>query len=107
MLVDLNVDDIRVVAEKIELQNAVKFMEERFSGICGDGLAYIGVSIRRDRELRQIYIDRSGFVRKVLEKFNRISCRGRATPMEPSIKLHACTEKEEAFDTTQYREAAG
>jgi len=110
MLVDLYVDDIKIVAEKMVLQNAVKIMEERFStkgDICGDEFTYVGVSIRRNQKLRQIYIDQSGYIRKVLAKFDMLSCRGRAMPIEPSIKLRTCTEEEEAFNTTRYREAIG
>jgi len=110
MLVDLYVDDIKIVAEKMVLQNAVKIMEERFStkgDICGDEFTYVGVSIRRNRKLRQIYIDQSGYIRKILAKFDMLSCRGRATSMEPSIKLRTRTEEEEAFDTTRYREEIG
>ena len=90
------------------LRKAVAKTGERFStkgDICGDSFSYVGLAVMRDRPAHQIYVNQTGYLRKVLGKFEMLTCCGRATPMDASVKLRAHTEAEDAADRDQYRQA--
>lgn len=110
ILINLYVDDLLIVAKEDSLHKVVNVMGERFStkgDICGDTFAYIGLAIKRDRDQRQIYVNQSGYLRKVLSQFDMLGSRGRTTPMDQGTKLRARTEDSESFDQGQYRQAIG
>ena len=84
-LLNLYVDDLLIVGKRIELRNIIDTLHEKFrtkGGICDDKFSYLGLSVTRDREKKQIWIVQQGYLQKVLERFKMDTSNGRATPME-------------------------
>jgi hypothetical protein len=109
-ITNLYVDDLLIVGKKAALQQILENLGSRFQTkgeICGDAFAYLGLAVTRDRKNLQIFINQSGYLRKVLEKFDMLSSKGRATPMDSSLKPTARADDEEATDKALYRQAVG
>jgi len=108
-LLNLYVDDLIIVGKEAELRNIVSTLHEKFrtkGAICGDKFSYLGLSVIRDREKGQIWIDQQGYLQKVLERFDMDTSNGRATPMESKPVLPR-SKDEETMDRNLYRQAVG
>jgi Reverse transcriptase (RNA-dependent DNA polymerase) len=79
--------------------------ECRFSD--GTNSIFIGLKIRRNRELKLLYLDQSRYTRKVLERFEFGQAKAVTTPMAHNVNLEK-RGSDEVIDTSYpYREAVG
>jgi len=84
LIINLYVDDLLISGKKDALRQILDDLGVRFQTkgeICGDTLSYLGLAITRDRKKLQITINQSGYLRKVVEKFDMLNSKGRVTPM--------------------------
>jgi hypothetical protein len=59
-----------------------------------DTFQYLGMTITRNREKRSITIDQTGYINRVLDRFEMTDSRKRSTPMEAGYKPHALREED-------------
>jgi hypothetical protein len=72
----------------------------------------LGLSIHLDRSRKQLFINQSNFVKKILAKFNMDTCNAITTPADPCSRISAQmlpSTEEEKLDMSNlpYREAVG
>ena len=103
------VDDIMPVSNDKVMLNAEKAsLCKKFDMIDQGEVHYIlGMSIKRDRDTKTLYISQQSYLEKVLERFEMENCKPVSTPLEPGRKFQKLSDDEEAFDLKLYQQAIG
>jgi len=104
------VDDLLIVGpDKSEIQKIKDALSERFQMTdLGPCTYYLGMSVRRDRPTRSLWLHQKGYIEKVLREFNMWECKPVVTPidtnkLEPSEEGFIATET----DRNWYARAIG
>jgi hypothetical protein len=111
-IIAIYVDDLLIVSPKTSDVLAVKnALSEQFSMTdLGECSYYLGMTIRRDRANRLIYLGQKAYVEKVLKDHDLWSnVKTAAVPMNPGIKLVPAASGYHAPDTLRirYQQAVG
>jgi hypothetical protein len=110
-MLNLYVDDILIAAPLHQLESLCQEFQQRFQAkggvIVGLTFNYVGLVVRRDRELRQIWISQTAYVIKVLARFGMEDCSRKVLPMQSNWRPHERLDNEEACDQGVYRQAIG
>ena len=103
------VDDIMPVSNDKVMLNAEKAsLCKKFDMIDQGEVHYIlGMSIKRERDTKTLYISQQSYQEKVLERFEMENCKPVSTPLEPGRKFQKLSDDEEAFDLKLYQQAIG
>ena len=101
------VDDIIPVSHDIVMLNAEKkLLCEHFEMTDQGEIHFIlGMTIKRDRENRTLFINQTEYLESMLEIFGMDDCKPVATP--PETTYHKRREEEEEFDKNLYQQAIG
>jgi hypothetical protein len=88
------VDDLLLIGQDMsEISKLKQRLSERFDmtdlGPCS---YYLGMSIRRDRRKRAIYVSQEAYIDKVLESFDMTQCHSMKIPMDAHERLRAPPE---------------
>ena len=67
----------------------------------------LGMSIKRDRQNRTMYISQQNYVEGILKRFGMEDCKPASLSMENSVKFHKLSDEDEPFDTQIYQKAIG
>lgn len=86
MYIAVYVDDLLIVGPSIaEIKRIKRALRNRFHmtdlGPCS---YYLGMSIRRDRQNRILYLNQEAYIDKVIQQFGTIDCTPVSTPIETS-----------------------
>ena len=105
----VDVDDIIPVSNDISMLNAEKeSLCRRFEMVDkGEAHHVLGMSIKRDRKAKTLFISQPKYVENVLQRFGMEDCKPVSTPMEPGKKFQKLSDDEESFDTQTYQQAMG
>ena len=100
---------MRPVSNDIDFLNAEKkSVCDRFEMTDQEEVHYIlGMSIKRDRKNRTMYISQQNYVEGILKRFGMEDRKPISMPMENSAKFHNLSDKDEPFDTQNYQQAIG
>lgn len=103
------VDDIITISNDINMLNAEKNMLCEHFEMTDQGEVYyvLGMTIKRDREAKTMYISQKNYVESVLNRFGMTNCKTVSTPLECGTTFHKRTEEEEEFDKNLYQQAVG
>ena len=103
------VDDMLPVSNDIDFLNAEKkSLCDRFEMTDQGEVHYIlGMSIKRDRQNRTMYISQQNYVEGILKRFGMEDCKPISTPMENFAKFHKLSDEDKPFDTQIYQQAIG
>ena len=96
------VDDIIPVSNDIAMLNAEKAsLCRRFEMVDkGEGHHVLGMSIKRDRKAKTLFISQQSYLKSILQRFGMEDCKSVSTPMEPGAKLEKLSDDENSFDVT-------
>ena len=101
------VDDIIPVSNDIDMLNAEKDMLCKHFEMTDQGEIHflLGMTIKRDRESKTLFINKEKYIESVLDRFDMAECKQVSTPLEATY--HKQTEEEEGFDKNLYQQAIG
>ena len=101
------VDDILLIGSAIDVELARKQLKKKLNindmGAIKDG-TFLGMTVRRDRSKRSIYLGQGGYIGKVLERFGIRGANGVSTPMESGVKFSKRKPDEGKADQKLYQE---
>ncbi len=103
------VDDIIPVSNDVDMLHAEK------ESLCGEfemvdqGEIHfvLGMSIKRDRTNKVLFINQAKYVESVLNRFRMQDCKSVSTPLEVGTTFHKRTDNEEPFDKHEYQQTIG
>ena len=103
------VDDMLPVSNDIDFLNAEKkSLCDRFEMTDQGEVHYIlGMSIKRDRQNRTMYISQQNYAKGILKRLGMEDCKPISTPTENDAKFHKLSDEDEPFDTQIYQQAIG
>ena len=101
------VDDIIPISNDIDMLNAEKdLLCKRFEMTDQGEIHFVlGMTIKRDRENKTMFINQQKYLESVLDRFGMANCKPISTPIE--TVYHKRTEEEEGFDQNLYQQAMG
>src|SRR5579871_5754042 len=67
---------------------------------------FFGIQVRRNRQIRTIYLDQTQYILKILKKFELQDSKPTGTPLETRTKLTK-SEDQESFDPLKYQSTVG
>src|SRR5579871_1823475 len=67
---------------------------------------FLGIQVRRNRQIRTIHLDQTQYILKILKKFKLQDSKPTGTPLETEIKLTK-SEDQESFDPLKYQSTVG
>jgi len=109
MFLALYVDDGLIFAENSSsIKRLLDYLTSWFKVKTVESQCFVGIEIVRNASDGSIFLHQSGYVKRMLEKFNMLEANGSATPLEVGHSLNrhetlAC----EPLDNVPYREAVG
>jgi hypothetical protein len=68
---------------------------------------FVGILIQRDREYHKLWIDQSGYIDMILQRFDMENSKPVTTPIATGTKLVKATDKDEVIDTKLYQSIVG
>jgi len=105
----LYVDDMMIIAKtKEHLDQITDLLYNRFRAagqVVRDKFQYLGMNIEIDRENRNLTIDQSGYLSRILDKFGMMDSNSCANPLEQRPRKKILEESE--ADIKIYRQAIG
>jgi len=113
IILALYVDDGLACSSSVSLINRMLHeMKKQFEITVESPDCFVGLQLTRDRDKKTIMVSQSGYIERVLLKFNMESCKPAVTPGEPNIKLTkdmspSTQEEKNEMSRIPYREAIG
>jgi hypothetical protein len=104
------VDGIIPVSNDVDMLNAEKESLFREFEMVDQGEIHfvLGMSIKRDRATKALFINQEKYLEGVLNRFGMQDCKSASTPLETGMStFHKRTEDEESFDEHVYQQAIG
>ncbi|CAK9821232.1 Retrovirus-related Pol polyprotein from transposon TNT 1-94 [Anthophora plagiata] len=102
----LYVDDGLIVSEnESAIKRVLNYLESNFKITVDHADEFLGFEIKRDRERRILKICQSGYIKRIIEKFNMSEANPCSVPAEPGMFLPKQTPAVEG--KIPYREAIG
>ena len=103
------VDDIIPVSNDPEMLASEKqLLSNEFQMVDQGELQYIlGMSIKRDREKKTLFISQEKYLENVLNRFGMQDSKPVSTPLETGKTFHKRTNDEKQFDKETYQQAIG
>src|SRR3954469_16406153 len=102
------VDDIVIVATSSLIESIKAKLSNRFDMTDQDQISYIlGISIKRDRAKRQIYLHQKRYIETILERFNMSKANTANTPSDTSNPLQKASDTNVSDPNVPYRQAIG
>jgi hypothetical protein len=105
----LYVDDMLIIETAERVAQIKKAISQHFDIIMlGLATHFLGMVVKCNRESGQIYLNQTGYIVPMLERFGLRDCHGTAMPMDPKVKLsYFNKDTNTTFDQQQYRKAIG
>lgn len=96
-----NIEQLTTLKQQISMQWSIKDL--------GEAKKILGLSIRRDRAKRMIYVNQSSYIKAVLNKYRMSDCNPSTTPAsQEQLKPSTGTEATKpTLERVPYREATG
>ena len=109
VILAIYVDDIIPVSNDIEMLNAEKkLLQEKFQMVDQGEIHYIlGMSIKRNRSEKILFINQEKYLENVLVRFGMSDCNPVSTPLETGKTFRKRTNEDESFDKETYQQAIG
>src|SRR5579871_5843342 len=63
---------------------------------------FLGIQVRKNRQIRTIYLDQTQYILKILKRFELQDSKPTETPLETGTKLTK-SEDQESFDLLKYQ----
>ncbi|KAG6465891.1 hypothetical protein O3G_MSEX015473 [Manduca sexta] len=97
IILALYVDDMLLFSTSSSIKETVKnaLMHEFEMRDLGPIHNILGMKVIKSKN--KVTLDQSGYILKVLEKFNMLDCKPAKTPLEKGIKFPKCDKKDERF----------
>ena len=109
----LYVDDGLICSNRVEtLTEIVDYLSSEFKIRTLTPSRFLGVDIIRDRAKKELRLSQTPYLMRTLNKFNMGSCKGKATPLVPGLRLTkamapSAEEEIQQMKRVPYREAVG
>ena len=109
VIMAIYVDDIIPISNDIHTLNREKsLLYQRFEMVDkGEAHHILGMSIRRERETKSMFISQRKYLESVLQRFGMENCKPISTPLEYGKHFNKLSENQEAFDKEIYQQAIG
>ena len=103
------VDDIIPVSNDFEMLNKEKdpLCKEFEMVDLGEIHFVLGMSVKRDRANKVLFINQEKCLKSVLNRFGMQDCKPVSTPLEPGVTSHKRLNNEEPCDKHVYQQATG
>ena len=103
------VDDIIPVSNDVEMLNKEKdSLCKEFEMVdLGEIHFVLGMSVKRDRANKVLFINQEKYLESVLNRFGMQDCKPVSTPLEPGVTFHKRLNDEEPCDKHVYQQAIG
>ena len=104
------VDDVLWVGPRAMVDGAKAQLAKQFPVTdLGTAHFFLGIEIKRKRNIKQITLCQSAYIQKVLESFNLVEAHTASAPLNPGTKLeeNSGTVGDEEVDETVYRSMIG
>lgn len=103
------VDDIIPVSNDSEMLRLEKqLLSNEFQMVDQGELQFIlGMSIKRDREKKTLFISQEKYLESILNRFNMQDSKPVSTPLETGKSFHKRSDDEKSFDKETYQQAIG
>src|SRR5579871_5854511 len=107
-MIGIWVDDLILIGKNIDIINDLKSrLNKAFEMKDLKDLTYfLGIQVRRNRQIRTIHLDQTQYILKILKRFKLQDSKPIRTPLETGIKLTK-SEDQESFDPLKYQSAVG
>ncbi|KAK9693684.1 Reverse transcriptase (RNA-dependent DNA polymerase) [Popillia japonica] len=111
--VALYVDDALILCESTKIiDEIVQELRQNFEITIGDGTFFCGLEIQRNREKKEIFINQSAYINRILHKFNMNECKPISVPCAIGVPLHNGQSPQDSDEKNEmsnkpYREAVG
>ena len=97
------VDDILAIGTKKDVDEIARELKKELNikdmGELKEG-TFLGMTVRRKRGEKRIYLGQRGYINKILEKFGMDKANGVSTPIENGVKFNKRETDEEKTDKT-------
>ena len=104
------VDDILSIGEKIDVEKIGREIKKELNikdlGDLKEG-TFLGMTVRRERDKRRIYLGQGGYIKKILERCGMGEANGVLTPIEGGMKFEKRKTDEMKTDKQRYQELVG
>ena len=107
----LYVDDLVITAPSLEDVNWIRsLLHEEFEMTdLGPLTVYLGIEIRRNRQLRSLHVSQQQYIRTILDRFGMSTATTISTPADPHVRLTALPPDQRAdiINQERYQSAVG
>src|SRR5579871_6333150 len=102
------VDDLILIGKNMDIINDLKSKLNKAFEIkdLKDLTYFLGIQVRRNRQIRTIYLDQTQYILKILKRFKLQDSKPTRTPLETGIKLTK-SKDQESFDLLKYQSTVG
>src|SRR5579871_5000736 len=102
------IDDLILIRKNMDIINDLKSrLNKAFEMKDLKDLTYfLGIQVRRNRQIRTIHLDQTQYILKILKRFKLQDSKPTGTPLETRIKLTK-SKDQESFDPLKYQSAIG
>ena len=104
------VDDILSISEKTDVEKIGGEIKKELNikdlGDLKEG-TFLGMTVRRERDKRRIYLGQGGYIKKILERFAMGEANGVLTPIEGGMKFEKRKTDKMKTDKQRYQELVG
>src|SRR5579871_4621145 len=107
-MIGIWVDDLILIGKNMDIINDLKSrLNKAFEMKDLKDLTYfLRIQVRRNRQIRTIYLDQTQYILKILKRFELQDSKPTGTPLETRIKLTK-SEDQESFDLLKYQSVVG
>lgn len=107
VLLVLYVDDGLFMTEnKNSLEAVLNHLTKSFDVTIEEPNCFVSIEIQRNRVEQSIFIHQTGYVNRIINKFNQMNSKSVKTPADPHTIMNSSCE-DEVRDDIPYREAVG
>ena len=109
VILAIYVDDIIPISNDVEMLNEEKeLLRKEFEMVDQGEIHFVlGMSIKRDRENKVLFINQEKYLESILSRFGMQDCKPMLTPLDPGVTLHKRLSNEESCDKHMYQQAIG
>jgi hypothetical protein len=108
MYILVYVDYLMIISLTMTVNNFSACLECYFKVVGpppADLFQYLGMMVTHNHTSRSIAIEQTGYIRKIMERFNMITSSSITTPLDPSLKAIPIAKDESPADISLYQQA--
>jgi hypothetical protein len=108
MYILVYIDHLMIIGLTMTVNDFSAHLECRFKAVGPpptDLSQYLGMMVTRNHISCSVAIEQTGYIRKIMERFNMMTSSSITTPLDPSFKAIPITEDESPADISLYQQA--